>query len=193
MSILDFTASFAGVKALGTYLAIPEMPLKAKVVTIEVNDHKSEPGAKVARITVSITEPGYEGATRNFNQRVPDSTEKGQNARRGWRTLLEAVGYTAAQLDGSQGLRITADVIIGREGTFYHKPGQQGVQGSFDEIDAILPSVYEERKRARVVGGGGGGGVGLGGGATLGPATLGGATVTAPPASTSDMRASLLS
>lgn len=198
---LDFTAGFAGVKPLGSYVQMPEMPCKGKVTSIEVNDHKSEPGARVAKITVSITESGYEGATRTMNQRLPDATEKGQNARRGWRTLLEAVGYTAAQLDGQQAIRVTNDTILNREGTFYHKPGQQGVTGSYDEIDAILPSVYAERKRARAAGGGAPVSNVVGGGATIGgntpqPATLGGggngATV-ASPLSAQDLKASLLS
>lgn len=204
MSLLDFTASFAGVKPLGSYVAIPEMPIKARVKSIEVNDHKSEPGAKVAQITITVTEAGYEGAERRFNARIPDQTEKGQNARRGWRTLLEAIGYTAAQLDGANAVRITSEIIVGKEGTFYHKPGQQGVPGSYDEVDAILPSVYAERARARAANGGtmpaaatlGGGAATLSAVATLGggapaPATLGGPSVIGP-AATADMRASLL-
>lgn len=206
MSILDFTASFAGVKPLGSYVAIPEMPIKARVKSIEVNDHKSEPGAKVAQITLTVTEPGYEGAERRFNARIPDQTEKGQNARRGWRTLLEAIGYTAAQLDGANAVRITSEIIVGKEGTFYHKPGQQGVPGSYDDVDAILPSVYAERNRARAANGGTmpataaaspfGGAATLSAVATLGgaapaPATLGGPSVIGP-AATADMRASLL-
>lgn len=153
--MLSFTTDFSNVKPLGTYTAMPEMPFKARIVGIETAAHKSEAGATVATIQLAVTEPGYEAAQRRFVTRVPDATEKGQNSRRGWRTLLESVGYQPAQLEKT--LTVTETNFVNKEGFFYHRPRTEGMDGSYDDVEAITPQTYADRKRAmaaRAVGGG---------------------------------------
>lgn len=150
----SFSENFSGVKPAGDYVRMPEGPFKGKITAIEVDDKKDDPGAKVATVTVSVTEPGYEGASRRRRLRLPDATETGQNSKAFWRALLESVGYTAAQLDTGAALTITQANFIGKDCHVYHKPAPEGVKGQYDEIEFITPTSYAERKRGAAARGG---------------------------------------
>jgi hypothetical protein len=142
------TANLTGVTAAGSYVRIPEMPVKGKIASMKIKDHSSDPGAKTTEFQIVVTEPGYEGAERRINKRVIDDTSKGQNSKKGWRTALESVGYTSAQLDSGSDVKISGNAFLGKEGYFFHKPRLEGVEGSFDDMEFITPAVYEQRKRA---------------------------------------------
>lgn len=181
-----FSANFTGVAALGTYVQMPTIPFRGKIVEIKVVDHKSEPGAKNAEVHVEVVEPAqYAGATRRFTARIPDATEKGQNARRGWRTLLESVGYTPATLESGQPIDIRVANFLNKIGSFMHTAREEGNRDSYDNIEALTPDAYATRLRVQTASGQGGGALPTNAAASL-------PTASSTPAATSTLRASLL-
>jgi len=151
VSTILFSENFTGVTPAGSYIKMPEMPFKGRIVALEINDHKDEPGAKVVKFTISCTEPGYEGAERRINKRIPDATEKGRNSRKGWRTALESVGIAPAALDGGSVLNISVGAFMGADGAgkighFYHVPRADDT--GYDDTEFVTPRVYEQRKKA---------------------------------------------
>ena len=149
-----FTENMTGVTAAGSYVRMPEMPFKARIASMKIKDHASEPGAKVIEFHLVATEPGYEGAERRINKRLPDQTQKGRNSVKGWRTAAESVGYAPSSLDTGAPLAFTGGTYLGKEGHFYHTPRAEGVDGSYDDAEFVTPGVYEQRKRALALSGG---------------------------------------
>ena len=143
----SFTENFTNIAASGTYVQIPERPVKAKISEVKALPHSSEPGAAVAEFYFIVTEPGFAGATRRMRLRVVDGTEKGQKVKALWRAALESVGYTSAQLDTGAALTISAANFTGKDCYLFHTPRKAGVENSYDEVSFITPLSYTERSR----------------------------------------------
>lgn len=146
--MFSFTENFTNVRPSGSYVEIPERPIKAKITEVKAHDHSTEPGAKVAEFFFLVTEPEYAGASRRMRLRVVDGSEKGQKVKALWRAALESVGYTAAQLDTGAALTISAANFIGKDCYLFHTPRKPGVENSYDEVSYITPLAYAERSRA---------------------------------------------
>lgn len=175
---LNFQVNMTNIAPSGGYVQIPEMPVRGIVRKLIGKPNKNEAGAITAEFMIEITEPGYEGATRRINMRVADATDKGQNARPLWRTALESVGYTPAQLDSGNAVTINPQTFENRTGYFYHRPAPPQAQGTpkedreFDNLEFCTPTVFADRVKqhaARKA-------MGMGNGAP----PLGGATVNGP-------------
>lgn len=144
----SFSENFTNIAASGTYVQIPERPIKAKIVDIKAHPHSTEPGAAVAEFFFLVTEPGFAGATRRMRMRVVDGSEKGQKVKALWRAALESVGYTSAQLDTGAALTISAANFTNKDCYLFHTPRKQGVENSYDEVTFITPLSYTERSRS---------------------------------------------
>lgn len=145
----SFQVDLTNVAPSGTYVQIPEMALKGKITALIANAHKDEAGARVAKFTITVTEPGYEGAQRFINMRLPDATEKGQSVRPLWRAVLESIGFGPAQLDNGT-LNLGPATFIGKEGHFWHKPRPEGSKKEdnlYDDLSFLTPAAYADRKK----------------------------------------------
>jgi hypothetical protein len=144
---LQFAVNLTNIAPGGSYIQIPEIPVKGIIKKLIGKAHKTEAGAVNAEFLIEITEPGYEGATRRITMRVADATEKGQNTRSLWRTALESVGYTPAQLDTGNALPIGSATFENRVGHFYHRPRPDGDKDAFDNLDFLTPTAYADRQK----------------------------------------------
>jgi len=150
--MFQFTENFTNVRPSGSYVAIPERPIRAKISEVKAHAHASEPGASVAEFFFTVTEAGFEGAARRMRLRVVDGSEKGQKVKALWRAALESVGYTAAQLDTGTAVTIGAANFVGKDCYLFHTPRQEGVANSYDDVNFITPLAYTDRCRALVAG-----------------------------------------
>lgn len=150
---LDFKSEFHDVEPFGSgggFIAIPTMPVKGKIVDMEVTESKDGTGQSV-KFFFEITEPKqYAGASRNLKMRVIDDTEKGQNSRPAWRCVLESIGVAAAKLDVKGKVRVQGTLFDGRIAHLMNMAGVEGATDNtkFDAVEFITPSAYKERLAA---------------------------------------------
>lgn len=152
--LLVENVEFEGVDAFGVFVFIPTMPIKARILDIEVTESSDGTGQS-AKFFFEVTEPAeYAGANRDLKMRVVDDTDKGQKSRRGWVTALQSAGHAGASVAQVTSLKgsFFKDKKTGK-GRIVHLMHTAGIEGAVDNtkfasVEWITPESYAERLAA---------------------------------------------
>ena len=102
---------------------------------------KNNPSESHIKITVQLTEAGFEGIERDLYLQFPKGITAGMSDEevrkhrffaRGWITLLQSVGYPASQITGT--LSPNASVIVGRTAYINVEVEEEPVKDTFGNV-----------------------------------------------------------
>lgn len=139
----SFDMNLAGVTPAG--VGSRELPTgfyTAKV--IEAEAETSQNGRPQVKIRVEITDADFAGIPRTTRIGIPQSAD--DKVRYFWRSLLESVGYTPAQIDAGA-VKMSAKLLTDRECFVHYTQGDKDA-GVYDNLRFLTPATFAAGKRA---------------------------------------------
>jgi hypothetical protein len=98
-----------------------------------------------AQVAIKVSIKGeYEGVIRTTRLGIPKDENDG--VRYFWRALFEAAGYTPAQIDSGI-IGVKREVLMGRDVTFYYKPGDKDA-GIYEDFKFLAPHDWSMQQKA---------------------------------------------
>ena len=137
----NFNVNLSGLRApTGGATNVPEGYYKATITdAYTLND---KPGRVIIKLTISEGE--FTGTVRTTGLGIPKSEQDG--VRYYWRGLLEAAGYTPAQIDAGE-VGMQRSLLVGRTATFHYVPGDKEA-GVYEAVNFLPPADWDKKAAA---------------------------------------------